>query len=556
MANRRRPGNRGTTYSGGTDSGNPGDVFRVTPQDDWDEGTDEDYTGAPAGYDAGRPYGDPDADYGAGYGAGYEDADYEGAYFNGAGYENADYEGAGYEGAGYGNDDYGTASLGEDDFEDEVPAGKRKKERPSKKRRSVFQKNTGKNTGTRNSFRRKSGNVINVGGDSELRKENLARREKKRTSKVRLIVLLAILLIVIGVVWYVYREIREFRGYKVLHSQDMVLEVNAEYTEFGGNLLKLTQEGVSYINENGDAVWTAGANIKVPICSTCGNYAAVADKGGNSVWIFNTEGQVSDLVMPYKILDIAVASQGAFTVVLESDTTNYVNMYDKNGKAVYEMQTSIDKSGYPLDIAISEDGQKLFTSYFFMEGVKNKNNLAAYNFGEVGQNANADRLVGGFSLEDELVAKVVFLTNDTVAAFSDKGILIYGMKEKPAKQAEVKYETEIRSIFYSSSYIGTIEHPKDASMNSDYLMRVYDFHGNEIIHFSFNMAYENIHAGKDEIILTGGTQCMVITKKGRVKFRYSFDSAVRSMIPTSSANEYVVTFEGKTERIGLRMEDE
>ena len=93
-------------------------------------------------------------------------------------------------------------------------------------------------------------------------------------------------------------------------------------------------------------------------------------------------------------------------------------------------------------------------------------------------------------------------------------------------------------------------------MNSDYLMRVYDFHGNEIIHFSFNMAYENIHAGKDEIILTGGTQCMVITKKGRVKFRYSFDSAVRSMIPTSSANEYVVTFEGKTERIGLRMEDE
>ena len=60
---------------------------------------------------------------------------------------------------------------------------------------------------------------------------------------------------------------------------------------------------------------------------------------------------------------------------------------------------------------------------------------------------------------------------------------------------------------------------------------------------------------EDEIIVTGGNQCMIITKKGRVKFRYSFSDVVRNMIPTSKSNEYIVTFEGKTERISLRMED-
>ncbi len=407
-----------------------------------------------------------------------------------------------------------------------------------------------------NPFRRKTGNIIQVGGDPELREENIAKRTKRRVKKTRLFVFAVVLLIVAGAVYYVYTHVREFQGYKVLLSSDTVYEPNAEYTEFGGNLLKYTPEGVSYIDPNGNVVWTAGADMKVPIASTRGNYAVVADKGGNAVRVFSTEGAVSDLVMPYKILDVDVASQGAFTVILESDTTNYINMYDKSGNAVYEMQTSIDKSGYPLAISISDDGQKLFTSYFFMEGIQSKNNLAAYNFGEVGQNANADRMVGGFSLDNELVTRVEFLTNNLVAAFSDSEIILYDMKEKPSERARIAYQQpQIQSVFYSSSYLGTIERSSNAEDSTDYVMRVYDLNGNESFRYSFNMMYDNIHAGEDEIIVTGGNQCMIITKKGRVKFRYSFSDVVRNMIPTSKSNEYIVTFEGKTERISLRMED-
>ncbi len=407
-----------------------------------------------------------------------------------------------------------------------------------------------------NPFRRRHGNIIEVGGDPRLREENIERQKRRRVKKTRLFAVIVVLLIVAGTVYFVYTNIREFQGYKVLLSSDTVYEPNAEYTEFGGNLLKYTPEGVSYINANGDVVWTAGADMKVPIASTNGDYAVVADKGGNAVRVFSTEGAVSDLVMPYKILDVGVASQGAFTVILESDATNYINMYDKNGNPVYEMQTSIDKSGYPLAIAISDDGQKLFTSYFYMEGVQSKNNLAAYNFGEVGQNANADRMVGGFSLEDELVTRVQFLNNNLVAAFSDRGIVLYDMKEKPSERVRIAYQqNQVQSIFYSSNYIGTIEKSTDAEDSTDYLMRVYDLSGNESFRYPFNMDYDNIHAGEEEIIVTGGNQCMIITRKGRVKFRYSFSDMVRNMIPTSKKNEYIVTFEGKTERIGLRMED-
>ena len=399
-------------------------------------------------------------------------------------------------------------------------------------------------------------NIIDVGGDAELRAENLRRQNRRRTGRARLFVLFFLLLVAGGVAWYVYTTIREFKGYKVLNSADTTYEVNAEYTEFGGNLLKYTPEGVSYIDANGNVVWTAGADLKIPIASTNGDWAVVADKGGNDVHVFNVDGAVSDLTMPYKVLDVDVAAQGAFAVVLESDTTNYINMYDKTGDPIYEIQTSIDKSGYPLDVTISDDGEKLFTSYFFMQGIETKNNLTAYNFGPVGQNANADRMVGGFSLEGELVMKVQFLTNNLVAAFSDQEIILYDMKETPSERCRIKYQQpQIQSIFYSGSYLGTVERASEDMDGTGYLIRVYDLSGDEMFHYSFNMAYDNIHAADDEVIITGGNQCLIVSKKGRAKFRYAFDSTVRNMIPTSGSNEYIVTFEGRTEKIRLRMED-
>jgi hypothetical protein len=400
-------------------------------------------------------------------------------------------------------------------------------------------------------------NIIHVGGDAELREENLRRAKNRQNLRAKIFVILLVAVIIAVAAYFVYTSIREFRGYKTLASTNTRYEANADYTEFGGNLLKITLEGVSYIDPNGEVVWTAGADLKVPIFATRGDWAVVADKGGNGVHVFNTEGQVSSLTMPYKVLDCDIATQGAFVVVLESENTNFVNMYDKNGTPIYEIQTSIDKSGYPLDISLSDDGQKLFTSYFFMEGIETKNNLTAYNFGSVGQNANADRIVGGFSLEGQLVTRVQFLTNNLVAAFADTEIILYDMKETPSERCRIQYQqAQIQSIFFSKGYLGTIEKSSGGEESTNYLMRVYDLSGDETFHYAFNMAYDNIHAGEDEIILTGGNQCCIITRKGRVKFRYAFDTLVRNVIPTSASNEYIVTFEGRTEKIGLKMEDE
>lgn len=399
--------------------------------------------------------------------------------------------------------------------------------------------------------RNKTDNIVYMGGSPEALKNNKEAAYRVRKQKnIKLAVLLVV--IVIAAVCAVVLLNREYHGYKVQERNETQYENTAGYVQFCGNLLKYTPDGVSYIDANGNVVWTAGVNMKMPMAVTSGSYAAVADMSGNEVYIFSEEGQVSSLTMPYMICDVDIANQGAFAVVLESEKTNYVNLYDKNGDSIYEMQTTIGKSGYPLDITISNDGQKLFTSYINVSSGTAQNNLAAYNLGDVGQNANADRMVGGYKLDGQVVPKVQFISNDTVAAFGTNSIKIYSMKEKPNEKAEIEFEGEIRSIFYNEDYIGFVQEEKSEDGESSYVMRVYDTKGNKKFTKNIEFTYDNIYASEKEIIVTGGVNCKIIRINGSIKFDGTLSGKILSMVPSGKKLSYVVVYDDATEIIKLK----
>lgn len=394
-------------------------------------------------------------------------------------------------------------------------------------------------------------NVVYVNGSEETQEHN--KRVQREISRRKKIVFFAVLIVaaVAGIVIYIMLH-KEYKGYKVVKSAETNYENTASYVQFAGNLLKYTPDGVSYINANGDTVWSAGINMLMPMAVTSGDYAVIADMSGNSVCVFNTSGQVSSLTMPYAICDVDVASQGAFAVMLESDKTNYVNLYDKNGNVVYEMQTTLDKSGYPLDMTISDDGRKLFTSYINIAGNNVQDNLAAYNFGDVGQNSNADRMVGGYMFENEVVPKVEFIDNDTVAAFGTNTISIYDMKEKPSFKTDIKFENEIRSVFYNKDYIGVIQDNQEETSEHMYKVQVYDLKGNKKFDDYIDFPYSNVYAADKEIIISGGNNCLIYRKDGSVKFDGTLSGNINSIVPSGNHLEYIVVYDTVTETIKLK----
>lgn len=381
-------------------------------------------------------------------------------------------------------------------------------------------------------------------------KQRLQAFVQNRSSLLVCIVAVLAIFIVVYVMLH-----KTYHGYRVLVHNDTNYENTAGYLQFGGNLLKYTPDGVSYINTNGDTVWTAGVDMKMPMAVSSGDYAVVADMSGNSIFLFNKDGQVSNQTMPYTICDVDVSNQGCIAVVLESDKTNYINCYDKSGDIIYEIQTTIDKSGYPLDIAISNDGQKLVTSYIHIVGNQVENELATYNFGVVGQNANADRLVGEYTYADEIVSQVEFTDNDTIVAFGTKSITIYTMKEKPAVKKTIKYSGELMSVFSNKKYIGYVQNVmQEGTSTPRYKVTVYNLRGNKEFTGYIEFDYDAIYAADNEIIFSGGSNCKIFRKNGSVKFDGTLAGNVISVTPTGSHLEYVVVYDTATEIIKIKSE--
>lgn len=395
-------------------------------------------------------------------------------------------------------------------------------------------------------------NVIYLNGSEEAKQRNTIARKNAARKKLFFVgVVIVVAIIAVVVVFKLLN--REYKGYTVKKRISTSYENTANYEYFDGELLKYTPDGVSYINSNGDTVWSAGINMNMPLVVTSGEYAAIVDIGGNSVCIFSTEGLVSSLTMPYTICDVDIADQGAFAVVLESEKTNYINLYDKKGEIIYEMQTTIDKSGYPIDISISDDGEKLFTSYLKINGTSLENNLAAYNFGDVGQNSNADRIVGGYVFNDQIIPKLEFVNNDTVVAYGTSSIILFSMSEKPSVSKEIKLDKEVKSVFYSSKFFGYIQ---EADEGSDYLydLNVYNLKGKHLFGKELDFEYTNVYAIKKELIVTGGDDCLIIRSNGHVKYDGKLSGNIENMAPSGGRLEYVVVYSDMTEIIKLKPE--
>lgn len=393
--------------------------------------------------------------------------------------------------------------------------------------------------------------------DDETEKER-KRRKQEMFSTIRKrasVIVLAVLIIVI--VRFIFSS-THYNGYEVIEKTSVKNSSMLDYIPYKDSLLKYSKDGALYVDAKGKAVWNETFAMKMPKADVSGDYAAIADLNGNDVYVFDKEGKVSSTTMPYKVCDIAVASQGEFAVILEGKKENFINIYDKNGKQISEIQTTIDKSGYPMDIDLSEDGEKLFSTYLYLDGVNAKNGLAAYNFGPVGQSENADRLMGGYKLDDTLVPKVEFLDNNTICAFGDTQFIIYSMKQKPSEKARIALDKEVQSVVYNKEYIGIVvpndEESKKDDKKAPYKLELYNTGGRRVMTEKIDFDYDNVRMNDEEIVFTGGNECRIYTIKGKLKFSYTFQKNVVDIVPTGYSRQYIVLYDSGSEVIKLKHE--
>ncbi len=374
---------------------------------------------------------------------------------------------------------------------------------------------------------------------------------KDKKKKWLLIGLLAVAIIAIG--YYIYSHYRTYTSYKVVEEIQKEEKVEASYDMFNGKTVQYSKDGISLLDSEGKSIWTKTYSMQSPSVVSNENYLVCADLKGNSIYSFDREGKSQTYTMPYPISDVEVSDQGVIAVVLEDEKKNYIQLYDKEGTKIVDSNVSIDQSGYPLDIALSQDAMNLVVSYITIDGVEAKNTIAFYNFGSVGQNANSNKYVGGFYYTDTVFPKVEFIDNTTVCAYGDNQAILYQVKNKPSKtETKVPFDTQIRSVFSNNQYIGVITKNEEQPEKGKYIVNVYNTKGNSVFHKIIDQDYQKVKFNGDEIILVGEYECTILRLQGKEKFYSRFDTGITDVIFIGKRNQYLVVGNKSLQRIKLK----
>ncbi len=298
-------------------------------------------------------------------------------------------------------------------------------------------------------------------------KNNIVSKNDNAREGVQRPSLLVYILIVVCAAAFIY-AVYYYMNYSVSNEYSIVWERNGSaegtdnesirgYLPFAGGIIKYTRDGADFIDRNGNPVWDRSYQMTNPIADVCGDYAVIADQGSTAIYIFNGTGLTgaSETLLPISL--VRAAGNGVIYAVLNDSNAEYITAFNSDGTPIdLSVKSIISGDGYPFDIDVSPDGTQLITSYVGMENGQIINNVVFRNFGTVGQNADARRVVGGFSdeFEGHLAGRVYFSDNEYSQAFYDGGIVFFSTEvlTSPQVLANVTFEAEMISVASTESY--------------------------------------------------------------------------------------------------------
>jgi len=381
--------------------------------------------------------------------------------------------------------------------------------------------------------------------NEEIRQKVKAHRIKQ-VKKLALIILAVLAFIML--ISYIL-ENRKYSNYKLDKSVSREDIESARYISYGNGYLRYSNDGASYFDLSGKAIWDQAFNMKKAQVSISNNYLAVGDINGNTIYLFDENGYISDINTSLIITQLEVAKDGLVVAVLEDNNANYINMYDKRGNKIYSVKTTLSGDGYPFDISITDDGTKLMVSYVHVSGEEIKNNIVFYNFSEVGKN-ETERVVGGYDFDSTIVGDVEFINNNLAFAVSENSINLYKVKETPKLEKTINIDEEIQRIFYSSSYIGIVTDNPDSE--NLYKLIVYNTKGNKVCETGFDTDYNDIQFDNSTIVLSNASSLCLMNIKGRVLANINFDSAISDVVCVGKKGKYVIINSNYIQTISLK----
>lgn len=376
--------------------------------------------------------------------------------------------------------------------------------------------------------------------------------QKLMEYRMKIFSAVAIVVIVCAVIIFVcYRSYMNqvYTGYEIISSVEQKHIDNSRVLGFGTGFLSYTADGIHCTDEKGNDIWSCPFEMQNPMVHVRDHYVAVADYNGRTIYMFDSTGEIGTIQTSNPIRDIEISDNGMVAAVLDNGDITSIKVFYYDGSEMVSFRTTMAKSGYPVALAMSNDGKLLSVSYLYLDNGILTSKVAFYNFGEVGQN-ETDNLVSAYEYQNEIVPFVGFLNNSTAFAVANDKLVIYEGTQRPTNKVSSFLKAEVESVYYGSDHIGIVY--VNPTAESKYIMDVYDERGNVVNSFPINMEYEEIFFHEEYVVIYNAASCVIYHMNGTLKYQGDFEESVRLMLPTSSPLRYVLVLQDKIETIILK----
>ena len=380
-------------------------------------------------------------------------------------------------------------------------------------------------------------------------KQKIVAQKDQRQKWLRILIIICI---VVAALVILCRHVLVFHHYQSTVSIDKNDTEATDYASFGNMIIRYSDDGAAAIASDNTTVWEESYEMENPIISVRHSYLAVADQKGKTIIIFNKEGFCQQITTDLPIQKIDVSDTGSVAVLMQEDgNISYLSLYSLSGKKTAEGTLHFGSSGYPLALALSEDGENLALSILDVKSGQSNSTINFYNFSQMPEEGK-DNQVASFTYEDTVIPQISYGANGKLAAIADNKFICFQGNNEPQEKAVVELPGTVRSIVYDADRIGLLyDQGEDGSGNT---LILYDYDGDEKRTYSVEDQYSGVgFLSNGEVYLIQDKNLAIYRKFGRAKYIGTADTPFLTVMSEGYGLKYVFVREGTTEQVHLSL---
>ena len=357
--------------------------------------------------------------------------------------------------------------------------------------------------------------------------------KKGNWKKICLIAGAITVLAVVGLFFLLQRQ--TYGTYEITKYYENPSTDNPSYIKYLDGILKYTRDGVAYLDKTGEEIWNQPCQMKKSMAKINDQVVAVYDNGGTSILVFDENGLKGEIHTTRPVESLAVSHQGIIAAILKDDDTPLLMCYDAAGNVLVQQNTSLDHTGYPMDVAISDDGKTLLVSYLQVSGNGVSSRVVFYDFGDE-KVESVDHQIREAVYEDVLIPVVEYVNKDFSVLVADNELLIYKEGEEPTEVASAPLN-DVYNVTHDSKSVAVIV--KNAGQ-STYQLKVYNMEAELVSEIALERDYSNMEIHGNQILLFEGNLCAIYTKSGICKYEGEVDMEILELFPVFGLNKYMM----------------